>query len=191
MAKFRSQVTNGLSFCMQIICKIQKIPGTGYFGVASLFWFMFPCILMLFNHPDRHTNTYLHPLALWSKSRRWHTLEMHGFTECRSLLRHPLLTSLLRYFHALTSSQTQNIFIQVSWSFLAILKKRKKLINIWVGRTGKWHVIALPILTYLFRQIFPFYADLEHVPLQNSALMRIRQKRQEQRASSATMEASD
>ncbi|KIM66056.1 hypothetical protein SCLCIDRAFT_111676, partial [Scleroderma citrinum Foug A] len=41
------------------------------------------------------------------------------------------------------------------------------------------------------RQIFPLYADLEHVPLQNSALMWIRQKHQEQRASSATMGASD
>ncbi|KIM51937.1 hypothetical protein SCLCIDRAFT_142255, partial [Scleroderma citrinum Foug A] len=47
------------------------------------------------------------------------------------------------------------------------------------------------LLGWWNRQIFPLYADLEHVPSQNSALARIRQKHQEWRAASATIGASD
>ncbi|KIM63593.1 hypothetical protein SCLCIDRAFT_116776, partial [Scleroderma citrinum Foug A] len=47
------------------------------------------------------------------------------------------------------------------------------------------------LLGWWNRQIFPLYADLEHVPSQNSVLTQIRQKRQEWRAASATMGASD
>ena len=41
----------------------------GYFGAAFLLQFILPCILLFFNHQDRHMNTSLHLLALWSKNR--------------------------------------------------------------------------------------------------------------------------
>ena len=97
MAKFRLRVTSGPFFCTQITCMIQRIPGMGYFGAAFLFQFILPCILLFFNHQDRHTNTSLHLLALWSKNRRQHAPETHGFMECGMLLRRPSCTSRPRY----------------------------------------------------------------------------------------------
>ena len=38
---------------------------------------------------------------------------------------------------------------------------------------------VVPVLMTVFRQIFPLYADLEQAPSKNSALARIRQKREE------------
>ena len=46
-AKFRSRVTNGPYFYMQIICTIQKTPGTACFEAASLFRFVLLLMLLI------------------------------------------------------------------------------------------------------------------------------------------------
>ncbi|KAG9309380.1 hypothetical protein JVU11DRAFT_10630 [Chiua virens] len=106
---------------------------------------------------DRHSNIFLLPQALLIKNQRQHDQEMHVFTVCGLSLRHRSPMLLPRLASHLHSECFYNSILELL--FDPDEKEEVDQLLLW----WNW-------------QVFPLYADIEHVPSKNSALARIRQK---------------